>query len=142
MDEIWSVATDLRRSMEQHINNIPKDDVMGLLRWVTDWKKFWLSKVGKPRQDTWEVSNIGSLPGGHAEGEEMAGGWRIGRSFMSQGATVAGAAISISVAGVAGGEISMVLGWQEGIVNTETVESLARDLQDWLGRLGRVNDND
>jgi hypothetical protein len=136
IDEIWRVAADLRGSMKQHLSNIPNDDVMGLLRWVSDWKTFWLSKVGKPRQDTWEVSNIGSLPGGHGEAEGMTGGWRIERSFMSQGATVAGAAIGISVAGVAGGEISMVLGWQEDVVKTEMVECLARDLEDWLGQLG------
>ncbi|KAK4128293.1 hypothetical protein N657DRAFT_607509 [Parathielavia appendiculata] len=96
LDQIWRVAVDLRGSMKQHINNIPRNDIMGVLGWITDWRKFWLSKVGKPRQQTWEVSNIGSMPGGHAEREETSGRWKIGRSHMSQGATVTGAAISIS----------------------------------------------
>ncbi|KAK4155359.1 alcohol O-acetyltransferase 1 [Chaetomidium leptoderma] len=136
-DEIWKTAADLRRSMKQHLDNVPKDDIMSMLGWVTDWQKFWLSKVGQPRQDTWEVSNIGSMAGGHGETDDAARGWKIQRSLMSQGATVAGAAISISVAGVAGGEIAVVLGWQEGIVEKDTVDGLARDLQSWLDRLGQ-----
>jgi hypothetical protein len=139
-EEIWRVAAGLRRSMKQHVDNVPKDDIMGMLGWVSDWQEFWLSKVGKPRPDTWEVSNIGSMSGGHGVGEEPTGGWKIQRSLMSQGATVAGTAISISVAGVAEGEIGIVLGWQEGVVETATVDALATDLQGSLDRLGQGYD--
>ncbi|KAK3906236.1 alcohol O-acetyltransferase 1 [Staphylotrichum tortipilum] len=138
-DKIWRAAADLRRDMKQHLDNMPRDDIMGMLGYVTDWQKFWLSKVDKRRQDTWEVSNIGSMPGGHGHGvaEGTTGGWKIERSIMSQGATVAGAAVSISVAGVVEGEISLALGWQEGTIETGTVDGLAEDLRTWLGRLGR-----
>jgi hypothetical protein len=134
--EVWKIAADLRRSMKQHMDKVPKDDIMSMLGWVTDWPKFWLSKVGQPRQDTWEVSNIGSMPDGHEEREGENGGWKIQRSLMSQGATVAGAAVGISVAGVAGCGVSIVLGWQEGVVERETADGLASDLQRWLDRLG------
>ncbi|KAL2157413.1 hypothetical protein VTH06DRAFT_6105 [Thermothelomyces fergusii] len=136
-EQIWEVAANLRSSMTQHLNNIPKDDIMSMLGWVSDWRGFWLSKMGKARQDTWEVSNIGSMLG---QVPERNGGWKIQRSLMSQGATVAGAAISVSVSGVRGGDLGIVLGWQEGIVETSTVESLAADLECWLGRLGRGQD--
>ncbi|KAK3310321.1 alcohol acetyltransferase [Chaetomium strumarium] len=135
--EIWRVAADLRRSMKEHLDRVPHDDIMGLLGYVSDWQQFWMSKVGKQRQDTWEVSNIGSMPGGHERSEEATVGWKIQRSIMSQGATVAGAVIGISVAGVTGGELNISLGWQEGIVETEIVDDLAEDLQRWLDRLGR-----
>ncbi|KAH6854370.1 hypothetical protein B0I37DRAFT_401370 [Chaetomium sp. MPI-CAGE-AT-0009] len=92
-EEIWGIAAGLRRSMKQHVGNLPKDDIMR-----------------KPRGDTWEVSNIGSMPTGEAAKREADGCWRVQRSLMSQGATVAGAAIGISVAGVTGGEMSIVLG--------------------------------
>ena len=136
-EEIWKVAAGLRRSMKQHLDKVPNDDIMNMLGWVRNWEEYWLSKVGKPRGDTWEVSNIGSMPIVEAASEEADGDWRVQRSLMSQGATVAGTAISISVAGVTGGEISIVLGWQEGIVETAVVEALATDLQGWLDRLGQ-----
>jgi hypothetical protein len=93
--------------------------------------------VGKPREATWEVSNIGVIDGGPEQRQEATEGWKIQRSIMSQGATVAGAAVSINAAGVAGGEIGIALGWQDGIVETEIVHGLAADLQRWLDRLGR-----
>ncbi len=138
-DKIWRAAADLRRDMKKHLDKVPTDDIMGMLGYVTDWQKFWLSKVGKRRQDTWEVSNIGSMPGNlsHAAREEATGSWKIERSIMSQGATVAGAAVSISVAGVVDGEISLALGWQEGTIKTGAVDDLVEDLHSWLGRLGR-----
>ena len=139
-DGIWRVAADLGRSMKQRVASLPKDDIISMLGYVTDWQKFWLSKLGKPREHTWEVSNIGSMPGGHGESQESAGatgGWKIQRSTMSQGATVSGAAVSISVAGVTGAEVGIALGWQEGIIETEIVDGVAADLEAWLGRLGR-----
>ncbi|KAH6636754.1 alcohol acetyltransferase-domain-containing protein [Chaetomium tenue] len=96
-EEIWRVAAGLRRSMKQHLDNVPNDDIMSMLGWVSNWKEFWLSKVGKPRGDTWEVSNIGSMSIAEAASEEAGGGWKIQRSLMSQGATVAGTAISYCV---------------------------------------------
>ncbi|KAK4239439.1 alcohol acetyltransferase-domain-containing protein [Achaetomium macrosporum] len=107
-EEIWRIAADLRRSMKQHVDSVPNDDIMGLLGWVSDWQQFWMNKVGKPRQDTWEVSNIGSMPGGHEQSEQATLGWTIQRSIMSQGATVAGAAVNISAFGSSNGSASTV----------------------------------
>jgi hypothetical protein len=136
-EDIWRVAADLGRDIKQRVASLPEDDIMSLLGYVTDWQKFWISKVGKPREQTWEVSNIGSMPGGHHGEGEVGEGWKIQRSTMSQGATVSGAAVNISVAGVAGGELGIALGWQEGIVETEVVEGVAQDLEAGLGRIGR-----
>lgn len=135
--EVWKIAADLRGSMKQHLGNVPKDDIVSTLGWLSDWSRFLLAKVGKPRQDTWEVSNLGAMAGGHGEGEEAGAGWKIQRSLMSQGATVSGPAIGVSVSGVAGRGVGIVLGWQEGIVDRETVDGLAGDLQRWLDRLGQ-----
>ncbi|KAJ4295785.1 hypothetical protein N0V88_004487 [Collariella sp. IMI 366227] len=136
-DKIWKTASELRQSMKQHVDNVPQDDIMSMLGWVSDWKQFWLSKLGKPRQTAWEISNIGSIAGGHGPEGQATEGWKIQRSVMSQGASVAGAAIFISVAGVTEGDLSLALGWQEGIVDEQTVKGLAQDLQTGLDRLGR-----
>ncbi|KAK3299124.1 alcohol acetyltransferase-domain-containing protein [Chaetomium fimeti] len=95
-EEIWGVAAALRRSMKQHLDNVPRDDIMSMLGWVSNWNDYWLSKVGKPRGETWEVSNIGVMPTDEPGKEEADACWRIQRSLMSQGATVAGTAINIS----------------------------------------------
>ncbi|KAK4183322.1 alcohol O-acetyltransferase 1 [Podospora australis] len=135
-DTMWSIASTLRNDMKQHLQSVPRDDIMGMLSWVSDWKKFWLQKIGARREDTWEVSNIGSLAVTPLEDTDAgAGGWRIERSILSQGATVAGAAIGVNVAGVTGGSICISLSWQHGIVESGVVEGLAAYLQQSFDQL-------
>ncbi|KAK4197504.1 alcohol acetyltransferase [Triangularia verruculosa] len=133
--DIWRTAVSLKGRIREHLETVPKDDIISMLSWVSDWRKFWLSKVGTSRQNTWEVSNIGSIRG-VSDINQSQPGWRIRRSIMSQGATVAGAAIGVNVAGVTGGDICITLSWQEGIVETNLVEKLERDLRRWLCQLG------
>ncbi|KAK0737712.1 alcohol acetyltransferase [Apiosordaria backusii] len=132
-DDIWTTATNLRGRIKARLETIPKDDIMSMLGWVSDWKKFWLSKIDTPRQTTWEVSNIGSVRG--TSNRSRSPVWQICRSVMSQGATIAGAAIGVNVAGAAGGDICITLSWQEGIVETNVVERIALDLRRWFGQL-------
>ncbi|KAK4177677.1 alcohol acetyltransferase [Triangularia setosa] len=133
-DEIWTTAVNLKGRIKEHLEAVPKNDIMSMLSWVSDWRKFWLSKLGTPRQTTWEVSNIGSIRGTSDKSHSQPG-WQIRRSIMSQGATVAGAAIGVNVAGVASGDICITLSWQEGIVETNLVERMVLDLRRWLGQL-------
>ena len=131
---VWKMAAELRSQIKQRLDSLPKDDITSLLGWVSDWKGFWLSKVGQSRNNTWEVSNIGLIPTTNITESD---GWKIRRCIMSQGATVAGAAINISVAGVPHGDICIALSWQDGIVGADTMDGLTHDLQDWLNRLGQ-----
>ncbi|KAK4224594.1 alcohol O-acetyltransferase 1 [Podospora fimiseda] len=132
---VWNIASELRRDIKKHIEGVPKDDIISMLSWVSDWEKFWLTKLGKPRQTTWEVSNLGAIIG-NPSSDDTIDDWRIQRSIMSQGATVGGAAIGVNVAGVVGGEISITISSQEGIVKKNIIQSLLNDLQTWLERLG------
>ncbi|KAK3989218.1 alcohol acetyltransferase-domain-containing protein [Cladorrhinum sp. PSN332] len=76
---VWEIASELRRDMKKHIEGVPGDDIMSMLSWVSDWEKFWLTKLGKPRQTTWEVSNLGTMVG---SSEDASDSWRIKRSIM------------------------------------------------------------
>lgn len=140
-EKIWQVAAGLRRNIKQRVAELPRDDIMSMLGWVSDWREFWLSKVGTPRRTTWEVSNIGAmLSGTNPEGSAEARNWMIQRSLMSQGCTVAGAAVSASVSGVVGGEVDIVLGWQLGIIETTLAEAVAADLERWIGQASQGQD--
>lgn len=135
-NSLWKIAGELRSEMKRRLEGLPWDDIISMLGWVSDWRKFWLTKLGKQRETTWEVSNIGSMAGS----SEDANGWRIERSIMSQGATVSGAAIGVNVAGISRGDICITLSWQEGIVDGGIIDSLAADLQNWLDMLGGGED--
>ena len=55
---------------------------------------------------------------------------------------VAGAAISVNVASVAGEILSLMVGWQDGIVCGELVIGLVEDLHTWLGLIAQLNQQD
>lgn len=130
---VWPVAAAWRAAMKAKVASLPDDDVIGLLGWVTDWQKRWEGKIGQKRDATWAISNVGSVKG---VGSEGPGGWRIQRSFFSQPAAVAGPVFSINVTGVEGGEVTLVMSWQETIIDAEVVDGVVKDLSTWIERFG------
>lgn len=95
---IWPLAATWRREMRTKTATLPRDDVVGLLRYVTDFNKRWLNKLGKARDATWEISNIGSVRSRTVGGSDE--GWSISRSLFAQPVNVASPAIAFNVAGV------------------------------------------
>lgn len=131
---IWPFASTWRSEMKAKIGTLPNDDVVGLLRYVGSFDKHWLDKLGKARDATWEISNVGSIRGFTMGGEDA---WSITRSLFTQPANVVGAALNVNVAGVVDGPVDLVLSWQDTIIDTATVESIAQDLRNWFDEFGR-----
>ncbi|KAJ4394283.1 hypothetical protein N0V93_003500 [Gnomoniopsis smithogilvyi] len=134
---IWPLAATWRNEIKTKVANLPNDDVVGMMQYITDFNKRWLNKLGKARDATWELSNIGTIQGRTLDGEEL---WSIQRSLFTQSLLVAGAAVSLNVAGVDGGPIGVVFSWQETIVEETIVSGVARDLQAWLDNFSRVGE--
>jgi hypothetical protein len=60
---------------------------------VGNLNSFWLSKVGKHREETFEITNIGVWK---AKPEEENGDWKVGRVVFSQCSAVSGPAFAFS----------------------------------------------
>lgn len=120
--------------MKAKVATLPNDDIVGLLRYVSDFSKHWLNKLGKAHDATWEVSNIGSIRGRAVDGK---GGWTITRSLFAQPTNVVSESIAINVAGVVDGPVTLVLSWQDTVLDEAAVKSIAEDLQNWFDEFGR-----
>lgn len=132
---IWNTAAQLGRSLKAKISTLPRNDQMALLKFVSDWKQFWIDKFGKPRSDSWSVSNVGSLKAPNAglvQEDDEPGSWQIERAIFTQGALPMGAAFSVNVAGVEGRGLWITVSWQKTIVDATLVEGLLEDLQDYM----------
>ncbi len=68
----------------------------------------------------------------------MAAIGAITQSLFTQSANLAGAAISVNVAGVRETGITLSICWQENIVETAVAEILADGLQTWFHQLGQA----
>ncbi|KAI1503786.1 hypothetical protein F5X99DRAFT_425192 [Biscogniauxia marginata] len=135
---IWEQAARTTADLRAKRAELPRDDVMALMGYVSDWRGFHAGKFGKPRAHSWEVSNVGSARGALAAAAAEDGQWRVERSVFTQGALPLSAAITLNVAGVEGGKgaLSIAVGWQEGIVPLDLAEGVVEDLRRWIGAVG------
>jgi len=130
-DLVWKLATSLKADLKRKTDSLPVDDMVGLLKWVSDWHVWFKKKDGLPRDTTWGMSNLGVIAG--TDGTKS---WEPKRLVFSQSAMIAGAAIGVNLAGVAGGDVSMTVTWPEGTVDNTMVRGLAVDVGAWLRRFG------
>lgn len=133
---IWELTSSLADELKRKVDSLPDDDITALMAWVSDWNERWRKMLGKERQDTWEVSNVGAADFGLAV--EDKAGWSVDRMMFSQSANVAGPAFSVSVAGVKGAELAVTVSWQDGIIDEEVADGLAKDLRAWLTSFART----
>ncbi|KAG5815821.1 hypothetical protein H9Q74_002218 [Fusarium xylarioides] len=130
-DLIWSHARRVKDELKKKTSTIPVDDDMLVLATVTDWKALLRKKDGQPRPRSWEVSNVGTLP---AAAEEP-GKRSIHRMLFTNGVMVASDPMSVSVASVKNGPLTMGITWNDGIVEDKIIEGLKEDLATYLRRL-------
>jgi len=130
---IWGLTTKLRANLKEELSKITTDNIAGLLAWVSDWRKYLLEQIGKPRDSSWAVSNIGSMSISKAgSGEDKAGRWRILKTIFTQPVAVIAPAFALNVSGVERGPITIVLNFQEGIVADQVMDGITEDLRVWL----------
>ena len=131
-EEVWSVAKAVKAELQRQLDKEPNDDITAMLAYVGDFHAWWLKKVGGVRHSTWEVSNVGSLPG-------LVGGgdWKITQSIFTQSANFTGPAFSVNVSGVRDTGITITLCWQKGVVKAETIEEIGEGLRTWFEIIGK-----
>jgi hypothetical protein len=89
------------------------------------------SKIGKPRGETYELSNVGSLKNEGGEGK-----WKIDRDIFSQSGMGTGAPVAFNIASVGGGPMSISVTWLQGDIEEKLVDELARDVEFGLKCIG------
>lgn len=134
-EQIWALTAVLGAELKAKVASLPGDDMVGLLSWITDHHKRLLDKVGKPRETTWEISNVGAVDMAGSEGE-----WKVDRMVFSQSGSVAGLALNVNVVAVKGAELAVTLTWQKGILEEDVVAGVAKDLERWLTRLAETGE--
>jgi hypothetical protein len=113
--DVWGVARRCRAVLQKAVETGTKDTDTGLLKYLSDYEKYFLGKLGMRREHSIEVSNLGALKS-TPEGE-----WGISRVIFSQSASVSGSAVEFSVVSVVGGEMCVCVCAQEGIIEEEVL---------------------
>ena len=119
---IWEVARTFRKDLAADMARMPTDNVVGLLPYAGSIHNMFRSKLGKPRDDTFQVSNIGTFK------NEGTGQWKIKRMFFTQ-CGMAGAAFSFNATSVVGGPLTVSVTWMGGDVEELLIANIIADVQ-------------
>ncbi|KAI0969505.1 hypothetical protein F4678DRAFT_438927 [Xylaria arbuscula] len=161
VDLVWQVAARVRGELQARIDSGLRNDVVGLMKLVPDWRAQFRSDARKPRPYAFVVSNLGVLDGdpdpepcsnteednrngdGNMDGSDNGDTrgdidrWKITSSTFAVSAEVCGAAFQVSPITVRGGTLCMGCSWQDCVVELELAEAIVGDLERWLQFLGK-----
>ena len=113
MEEAEENSVQMRDAIDDCLNN----NLVGLLPYVADHHEFYRKKLGKKREKTFEVSNIGAIK----PQADSGGAWKIERAIFTQGAAIVGPALNLMVASVIDGPMTLIFSWQQGIIEESVV---------------------
>jgi hypothetical protein len=125
----WSDAHGVKSAIASEVAKAGADNPIALLKYVSNMHDFFRSTLGKPRQASMELSNIGMFKNKDS-GED--GKWKIGRVTFSQCPNPTGAAICASVVTGVDGNLSVNFCWFEGAVEREFVERVVEGFNEGI----------
>ncbi|CAM1507510.1 Fc.00g071510.m01.CDS01 [Cosmosporella sp. VM-42] len=137
---LWSAATRLRQDLSKKLESGAKNDMLGLVKFVGDWRKFMKDGTKSARDRSWEVSNLGVMNGEVLKEKAEPGNgenWRIDHAIFTQSSVVAGPAICINPIAVKGKGLTVTCVWQIEVIDDDLVQGLSSDLEAWLNGLGK-----
>ncbi|KAL1955939.1 hypothetical protein VTO42DRAFT_7924 [Malbranchea cinnamomea] len=138
----WAEAQRSKRTLDRILSSQGKNAKMYLLKYVNDYQNdFFRPKLGKDRDGSFEVSNVGVFRPTAAPSKEEAGrdgqdGPRIGRVVFSQSANVVGAALETSVVTGCDGCLVLAFSWQKGVVEEDLVAAVIDTVRTELAAFG------
>jgi Alcohol acetyltransferase len=129
----WSAVRTCKREIDAATAG-PKNHSIGLLKFLNDYGGFLRNRVGQKMVDSFEVSNIGVMDGGLGdEGKSI----KIKRTIFSQSSNVMGPPYIFSVATAKGGDLTIALTWQDGVVDLESMQLILVGLDTELRNLAK-----
>ncbi|KAI1735623.1 hypothetical protein F4680DRAFT_452708 [Xylaria scruposa] len=144
VDLVWRCATRVRGEIQKRLDHGLKNDLVGLMKLVPDWRAQFRTEASKPRPYSFVVTNLGVLDGGldtsgaadAAKEKEKEDSWTIEHAVFAISAEVCGAAFQVSPISVRNGALCVSCSWQECVVDGELAEAIVADLKLWLRFLG------
>lgn len=127
----WNEARRSRRTIETELGLEGTNSSINLLKYVNNYQQeLCLSKVGRDREQSFEVSNLGfTAPCSVPEEPSIKG------MVFSQCGSVVGNAISVSVITGGDGCLNLAVSWQEGVVEEQLIDAFICSTADELHRL-------
>lgn len=118
---VWKAARVTTEGLAERGSSL-HDQPLGLLKYLREFYPWMKGKIGKPRDGSYELSNIGSF---NPDILGLSSSWDIERVLFSQPANVVGGCLSFNTATRAGGDMVLIMNWQAGVLGVENEEEFA-----------------
>lgn len=135
-DVPWELVRRAKTLVDREVARGTHDTLLAFMRFDPDMRASLLKIPGKPRANTYSITNVGFFDGG-AEDEEDK--WKGEDMVFSQSAHVQGSALQFMCVGTKGGSLCLTVTWQEGVVDVDVVEKITARLKERLLRAGGVS---
>ncbi|KAI1099804.1 hypothetical protein F4804DRAFT_68660 [Jackrogersella minutella] len=135
---IWEAATSVRAVLQKRLDSGTRDDLMGLMRFIPDFRAMLRDWAKEPRRHTVAVTNLGVIDGAPSENKSVNadGKWNIERAVFSISPEAHGAVLTFCPMAVKGGDLYMSCDWQDCAVDATLAEGVVADLESWLRVFG------
>jgi hypothetical protein len=131
----WDVARKNSLRIQYEIGKGEKDLGVARVRNFKDFKAVLLDKIGKSRDNSYAITNIGLFDSKPAKAPCEAGTstpWSISSLVFSQSAHVVGCAVQFCIVSTRGGGMSITLNWQEKTISEEDANRITNHLRNSL----------
>jgi hypothetical protein len=130
----WSETVKNKARINYEIAKGEYDLGFADLRGTSDFKPGLLGKLGKARENSYSIVNLGICEN---SGSEKS--WKLNRMIISQSAHVNGSAIQFCIVSTVLGGMMISLNWQDGTVTEEFTNKVVDSLEANLLRLARFS---
>ncbi|KAI8671680.1 hypothetical protein NCS57_00643800 [Fusarium keratoplasticum] len=126
-DIMWDVSARVRGELQEKLSQGLKNDLVGMMVFISDWREHAKEAQRKPRAATWLVTNLGVLDGENGS-DQLTERWSIQKADFLLSADVAGPALTICPVAIKGRNLTINVGWQGGVVDDELGEQVVGDV--------------
>lgn len=109
------------------------DQPIGLLKYLGNFRSWFLGQLGKKRDSSYEISSVGvfdpTLPNANIIGSST---WAIERTVFSQPANVLGSPLNFQVVTTKGGDMAVTLNWQVGVLGVPDEDGFAKAVLEYI----------
>jgi hypothetical protein len=122
----WDEARAVKSTIMSEVAKEGHNSPIALLKYVSDMQQYLREKLGKPRDLTTEISNVGVW---HRK-QEMGEKWKVGRMVFSQCPSLVTGAFAVSVVTDGDGSAMLNFCWCEGALEEDMMEKVIEAIRE------------
>jgi len=122
-EDTWIAARHTSNLLSEKASTLA-DQPIGLLRYLRNFRPYLLDKLGKARNESYEISNLGNVSTvPDVSVDEKASRWQIERMLFSQPANAIGCAINFNFVSTTAGGLTLTITWQKDVLGLDDEEA-------------------